>query len=149
MKPAVDDETQAHILEHVHLLCAAGDRLHAANELEQAVAAFARALELLPPPYFQWEAATWILAALGDTYFAMRRFETARSAFRLALLCPSGAANPVLQMRLGQAHLECRDNERAMRALARAYVAGGDELFEGQDPKYLAVARSGWSRRAC
>ena len=40
---------------------------------------FQQAWDLLPEPAVQWEAATWILAALGDVYFLSGDYEAARA----------------------------------------------------------------------
>ena len=50
-----------------------------------------------------------------------------------------GSDQPVVpHLRLGQALLEQGEQDRAADELIRAYMGGGPELFERDDPKYLA-----------
>jgi len=55
--------------ERVKALCAQGDALQEAEQHSRAVSVYEEALALLPEPREQWEATTWILAALVDAYF--------------------------------------------------------------------------------
>ncbi len=117
-------------------LCEKGDRLMEERDLSGAMAAYERALELLPDPKEDWEAATWILTALGDAYFQRREHAKARDTLTRAMRCPGAIGNPFVHLRLGQAHLELKEIDRAKDELARAYMGGGDEIFAGEDPKF-------------
>jgi tetratricopeptide (TPR) repeat protein len=95
------------------------------------------ALLLLPQPVEQWEASTLILAAIADAHFFSGNFESAKAALQDAMHCPDAIGNPYLHLRLGEAQLELGNIDRAKDELARAYIGGGPEVFEGDDPKYL------------
>ncbi len=69
-------------------LCSTGDRLVEERRFEEAFAFYRDALNLVPKPAEEWEATTWILAAIGDLYFLEGEFEKAQSAFEDAVLCP-------------------------------------------------------------
>lgn len=56
--------------------------------------------------------------------------------------CPGAIGNPFVHLRLGQAQFELGDMTRAADELARAYMGAGDEIFEEQDPKYLAFLKT-------
>ena len=51
--------------------------------------------------------------------------------------CPGAIGNPYVHLRLGEAQFELGEIQRAKDELARAYMGGGPEVFEGDDPKYL------------
>ena len=81
-------------------------------------------------------------AAIGDMYFQLERFEDCREHFREAVHSPGGLGNPFIHLRLGQSALELGDEARAADELARAFMGGGEELFEGDDAKYLEFIQS-------
>ena len=134
----LDDE----LYEQVTALCAQGDELAERKSYAPAIKLYRKAWSLLPAPQEQWEAATWILAALGDANFLSRDYAAARENFADALGCPDGQGNPFIHMRLGQCRFEMKDLDKAAAELARAYTEAGDEVFEEEDPKYLAFLRS-------
>lgn len=129
----LDDATHEQITD----LCEEGNTLAETGELAGALSVYKRALELVPKPLTDWEAATWILTALGDVYFHLGKFEEARNSLLQALLCPDAVGNPFIHLRLGQSQLQLGEVDRAKDELARAYMGGGDEIFEGEDPVYL------------
>jgi hypothetical protein len=67
----------------------------------------------------------------------MGDFERARTALQDAMHCPGAIGNPYIHLRLGETQFELGNIDRAKDELARAYMGGGDEVFEGDDPKYL------------
>ncbi len=130
-------ELDAKIHEAVTRLCAEAEVHAEEGRLEEALKAYASALERLPDPTNHWEAATWIYAAIGDVHFLVGSFETAERAFQEAITCPGAIGNPFLHPPLGQLALEHEDEERAAEELLRAYRAEGEEIFANDDPKYL------------
>ncbi len=123
-------------------LCEEGNAFAEAEDFDRALASYRQALALVPRPLNHWEAATWILTALGDVLFQQGNYAEARDLLNEALQCPGGVGNPFIHLRLGQACLELRDDQCARDQLARAYMAGGDEIFDGEDPKYHRYVRS-------
>jgi hypothetical protein len=61
-------------------LCQRGDALMSATDIQGALTEYHAAWQLLPEPKEDWEAATWILSAIGDAHFQSRDFSNAVSA---------------------------------------------------------------------
>jgi tetratricopeptide (TPR) repeat protein len=128
----LDDETHARIAS----ICDRGNALAEAGDLSTALSAFEEALGMVPKPIYEWEAATWILSAVSDVLFQQGRYNEARDTLKEAMRCPGAIGNPFIHLRLGQAHFELKEYTRAKNELARAYMGGGDEIFECEVPKY-------------
>jgi tetratricopeptide (TPR) repeat protein len=137
-KPELDDELHSQI----SALCEAGDALAEKGRLDAAIEKYQAAFELVSEPFSEWEASTWILATLGDTYYLKREYVQALDALQRAMHCPGAIGNPFLHLRLGQVQFELADEARAADELTRAYMGGGEEIFEGADPKYLTWLKS-------
>lgn len=134
----------------IRTLCAEGDKLAKHAEYSAALEKYWAAWDLLPEPQTDWEAATWILAAVGDANFLGRDYVAGRDNLSLAMHCPDAIGNPFLHLRLGQCQFELGNLDRATDELARAYMGAGSEIFEGED-KYFAFLKtrlkpplSGW-----
>ena len=118
-----------------------GNQESEAGRFRAAMAVFSQALDLIPEPQEDWEAATWVLTALGDCAFQIGDFAAAHGYLTRAVRSPEGLGNPFIHLRLGQAQLELGNEARARDELARAYMGGGPEIFEDEDAKYLAFLR--------
>jgi tetratricopeptide (TPR) repeat protein len=125
----------------IRTLCESGDQLVDSEEYDQALAKYREALALLPEPANQWEAATWILTAVGETLFFKHDYEGAQQTLRQAMRCPDAIGNALIHLRLGQAEFELGNFDRAKDELARAYMGGGDKVFESEDPKYSSFIK--------
>jgi tetratricopeptide (TPR) repeat protein len=132
-------------------LCARGDKFSNAGDYRSAIEAYDEAWTLLPDPKDQWSAATWILAALGDTRFLSGDFGAAEEAFDAAVMHSGGFGNPFIHLRLGQCHFELGNLDRAANGLTRAFGLEGIEIFDDEDPKYfeflktrILPPRGGW-----
>lgn len=134
----LDDKLYLDIQRFIEL----GDDLAERNELEEALIRYQKAYDLLPEPKLDWQAATWILAAIGDTNYFMQDFEACKENMADAMKSPNGVGNPFLHLRLGQAHLELKNEEQAADELSRAYNIEGKAIFEEEDPKYLAFLKT-------
>jgi tetratricopeptide (TPR) repeat protein len=130
------DELDQATHEQIVSLSSEGNELMEAGDLPGALQMYRRALELLPKPVHQWEAATWLFTALGDVQFLQGDYLEAQHSLNAALRCPLAVGNPFIHLRLGQVNYELNELTRAKDELARAYMGGGDEVFEGEDPKY-------------
>ena len=137
MNDQLSDELHARITA----LCDKGNELTEEGDFEKAIDPFRSALELIPKPIENWEAATYVLAALGDCYFMLEDFETAHYFFARAMYCPGAIGTPFMHLRLGEIQYELGNQDRAKDELARAYMGGGREIFEGEDPKYFQFIR--------
>jgi len=134
----LDDATYDQITD----LSEAGNERADAGDLDGALALFRQAWDLVPEPKQDWEAATWILAAIGDVSFLKGDFTKTRDALQFAMHCPDAIGNPFLHLRLGQAQLELGDEDRAADELMRAFMGAGHEIFDNDDPKYLDFLRT-------
>ena len=129
------------IHERIQTLCAAGDALAQKEDYPAALEKYCAAWDLLPEPQTDWEAATWILAAIGDANFFGGDFVAGRDNLSMAMHCPNAIGNPFLHLRLGQCQFELGDLDRAADELARAYMGAGRETFEDED-KYFAFLKT-------
>lgn len=111
---------------------------------QEALAEFEKAWDLLPSPKHAWEAATWILVALGDMHFMMQDFVEAYKPLSKAIVkgYPGVLDNPFVRLRRGQCLLELGREEEAAQELASAYMLGGYEVFTNEQPKYFAFLKS-------
>jgi len=123
-------------------LSAEGDALAEAKQYSDALKKYWAAWDLLPEPKTDWEAATWLLAAVGDVNFLGGDFAAGRDNLSKAMHCPEAVGNPFLHLRLGQCQLELGNEVRAADELARAFMIEGHSIFEDQDPKYLAFLKT-------
>lgn len=128
--------------DEVQRLCESGDQLAKAGRYADALDTYWSAFELLPPPSEKWDAATWILAAIGDANFLGGDFEDGRDNLSTAMHCPDAIGNPFLHLRLGQCQLEVGNFDRAADELARAYMGAGEGIFQSEDGKYLAFLKT-------
>lgn len=115
-----------------------GNDLAESGDTAGALAEFQNALRLVPEPKRSWEAATWLYASMGDCQFLLDRFEDAKDSLVEAQNCPDGSSNPFIAFRLGQTLYELGDLAGAKNALTQAYMLEGNEIFDEEDPKYLA-----------
>ncbi len=134
MPTELDDRTYAEITR----LTDQGQALFDDGKLDEARRVFMQAWALLPEPQSEWEATTWLAAAIGDIDFLEGRYADARQTLQFAMICPGGLGNPFLHLRLGQSLLELGEQDRAADELMRAYMGAGEDIFADQDPKYRA-----------
>lgn len=123
-------------------LCAKGDKLADRRRYAKALDQYWEAWDLLPDPKTDWDASTWILAAVGDSNFLAGDYEAGRDNLSKAMQCPEAIGNPFIHLRLGQCQYELGNLERAADELARAFIPGGKGIFEEDDPKYLSFIKS-------
>lgn len=126
----------------VDLLCRQGDQFAGMDQYDDALERYGQAWDLLPAPRDQWPAATWILMSAGDAHFRLQEFDEAIALFEDAFDYPDGAGNPFLMLRYGQCLLELGQVEPAVEALHKAFQAGGEALFEDEDPRYLTLIQT-------
>ena len=112
------------------------------GRLAEALERFEKAMDLVPEPITDWEASTWILTAIADCHFLLGRFQEAHHTLSMGIHCPGALGIPFIHLRLGQVQYELGNMERAKDELARAYMGGGEELFELDDPKYLSYIKT-------
>ncbi|HZL90999.1 MAG TPA: hypothetical protein VFB96_21720 [Pirellulaceae bacterium] len=124
-------ELRDDLYEDIQSRCKTGDDLAAQGNYADALAQYWAAWDLLPEPKTDWDAATWILAAIGDANFLAGDFVAGRDNLSTAMHCPDAIGNPFLHLRLGQCQFELGNLDRAADELTRAYMGGGADVFEG------------------
>ncbi len=135
-------ELPDNVAEHIQSHCKKGDAFIENAEYPDALREYWAAWDMLPEPKTNWEAATWILAAIGDANFLGGDFAAGRDNFSYAMHCPEAIGNPFLHLRLGQCQFELGNLDRAADELARAYIGAGATIFEEEADKYLTFLKT-------
>lgn len=130
-------ELNDELYDEITALCSDGDELAENSEFDKAIIKYKKALSLIPEPVEQWEAALWVYAAIGDTYFLKNEYETAMKFLFNAYNCPDGFSNPFINLRIGECFFELNNADKATEYLLHAYMMNGDEIFSGEEPRYL------------
>lgn len=102
------------------------------GKVATAIIEWRRALELLPAPETQWDAAAWLHGSIGDAHWQAGRAAQTRDEMLAALNCSSGRENPFIYYRLGLAYRKLGDEANATENLLKAYMLAGDEIFEAE-----------------
>ena len=129
------------IHDRIRVLCEEGDSLAETGDYPAALGRYWAAWDSLPEPRTDWEAATWILTAIGDANFLGEDFVAGRDNLSLAMRCPNAIGNPFVHLRLGQCQFELGDLDRAADELARAYMGAGADIFEDEG-EYFAFLQT-------
>lgn len=129
----LNDKVHQHILQ----LSKAGDECMEQGEYSKAIDQFRAAFELVPEPYQDWEASLWLLTSLGEAYYFEGEYVQAHAALAKAMHVPGAIGNPLIHLRLGEVQFELGNTKRASDELLRAYMGGGEEIFEDEDEKYF------------
>jgi tetratricopeptide (TPR) repeat protein len=131
---AVHKQIEAH--------CTRGDELANRREFQTALKEYAVAWDLLPEPKTNWEAALWILTAIGDAHFLSGNWQACRKTLQQAVkACDGALENPFIRLRLGQSLFELGEQREAADWMVPAFLMEGKQLFAAEDPKYLASFR--------
>lgn len=136
--------------DRIRDLCTAGDALAENANYPAAIEKYWTAWDLLPAPQTDWEAATWILAAIGEANFFGGDFAAGRDNLSMAMHCPGAIGNPFLHLRLGQCQFALGNLDRAADELTRAYMGGGAEIFAEEEEYFeflktrLEAPAGGW-----
>ncbi|MBE9156081.1 tetratricopeptide repeat protein [Nodosilinea sp. LEGE 06152] len=130
------------IYEHIRELSEIGNSYLEKKEYSKAIEQYHKAFDLIPEPFENYKASTWLLTAIGDTYFLARDYINALRALEEAMYCPKAIGNAFIHLRLGQALFELNNLDKARDELARAYLGGGKEIFEDENPKYYEYLKA-------
>jgi tetratricopeptide (TPR) repeat protein len=76
---------------------------------------------------------------LGDVFAQSEDWEQALNAYSDAISANDGEGigDEQLHLRLGKARFELGHEDRAADELCRAYMGGGKEIFDGEEPRYF------------
>jgi tetratricopeptide (TPR) repeat protein len=139
------NETQDELPDDVHArvteLSEEGNDLLDGGDAKGAIAAWRTALQLLPEPRRQWDAALWLYASIGDAQREEGELAAALDSFQQAAASSDGYANGFVQLGIGTCLYDLGRQEESADHLLRAYMAEGEEIFEESDPKYLDELR--------
>ena len=135
-------ELDAATHERIKAHYAAGDRLAATRAFEGAIAEYNKAWALVPDPPNEWNASTWILAAIADAAFLGGYLTSAREALQYAMTCPGAIGNPFLHLRFGQVLFDAGEPDAAADELIRAYMGAGREIFASEHSRYLEFLKT-------
>lgn len=125
------------LFNQINDLCNKGDELADNGQFNEALKQYKDAWKCLPEPKAQWEAATWILVAMGDINFLNGKYRQAVKDLTSALASINAVDNPFVYLRLGQSQLELGEEKAALESLQTAYELGDEELWDGEEAKYL------------
>lgn len=125
------------ILDKVTALSEEGDELVEAGNDAGAISVWRAAFALLPQPQDQWEAATWLLASIGEAQANMGEEEEALATFQRAAKTEDGLVNPFVQIMLGSLLFDHGRDEESEGPLLKAYEMEGEEIFEDFGLQYL------------
>lgn len=125
----LDDETHGKI----EALSEEGNELLEDGDWRGAVVKWRLALDLLPEPKSDWDAATWLYASIGDAQYQGGDFTQAKESLYDALNCPEGQQNPFVHLRLGQTLHVLREDQKSLDHLLQAYMLDGEDIFLLED----------------
>lgn len=129
-------------MEEIETLISQADGFIDEGENRKALERFETALAKVPKPQEDYEAATWLLTAMGDTLFLEQDYEAALAALGRAVASAGGLGNPFVHLRLGQCHFELGNEKKAADELTRAYMGDAEQVFTDEHPKYLEFLKS-------
>lgn len=132
---ALELDHQTH--DSIKSFCVAGDKLASSQLYSEALAEYNKAWAIVPEPKNEWEAATWILAAIADTCYQAGFEKSAREALQYVMTCPGAIGNPFLHLRYGQVLYDAGELDAAADELIRAYMGAGVDIFAAEDEKYF------------
>jgi tetratricopeptide (TPR) repeat protein len=136
-------ELSDEVFDLIQAHCTNGDSHVKKGKFAKALMEYAAAWDLLPDPKTDWDAASWILAAIADAYFFSGNWQACCETLQKAVKgCGGAVDNPFIRLRLGQALFELGDFGEASNWMAPAYLMEGKGLFESDDSKYLTFIKS-------
>lgn len=120
-------------------LIAEGESLLASGKNEAAREKYFEALDLVPQPKGAYYEATWLYAAIGDTYLSEENFEDALDYFMEAYYAVNGSMNPYVLYITGKCNYETGSIEEAKKYFRLAKEYDDKNIFELDGNKYLEV----------
>ncbi|WP_216784605.1 tetratricopeptide repeat protein [Cellulophaga sp. HaHaR_3_176] len=119
-----------------------GNDLYEQGNIRPALRKYEEALNIVPDPKANWEAATWLYTSIADSYFSLGNIDEAKENYYNVLNCPDGLSNAYIHFSLGQVLYELEENKKSQESLLRAYMLDGEDIFDDEDPKYLASIKN-------
>ena len=132
-------ELEDKVYNQIVSLAEEGDDFAEKEIFGSAISKYNEALDLVPEPKTDWEAATWLYVALGDALFSEKDFSAALDAYEKALMSPDGTGNPYIWFCLGEVFYELGNIEKAKTHFMSAYLLDGDDIFKDTKPVYKSL----------
>lgn len=98
-------------------------------------------LNLLGEQVMSSKYAVMLFSGIGEIFFLEKNWENALEYYAYAVNSAGGLGEPLIHLRLGQLRFELGHIEKAKDELMRAYMGGGDLMFQGEDSKYFQIIR--------
>ncbi len=130
-------ELPDNVYSQIAVLSERGKRALDAGDGAGAIRVWRQALDLLPPPQQQWEAAMWLHASMGDAFRAEGNEDKALEQFQAAAASDGGGTNPFVQISLGATLYDLGRTKEARDSLLRAYMLEGNDIFGAFGGPYL------------
>lgn len=134
-------ELEDEVYDKITALSENGDAYAEKEQFTTAIEQYQKALDLLPEPKTDWEAATWLYVAIGDAYYNKQQPDQAMDAYQKALMSPDGTGNAYIWFSIGQVFFEEENFEKAKTHFMSAYLLDGEEIFEDENPAYFELIK--------
>ncbi|GAA5093123.1 MULTISPECIES: tetratricopeptide repeat protein [Paenalcaligenes] len=95
---------------------------------EEAIVLWQQALDVLPAPVNQWQAAFWLYASMGEALYQLERYDEATAVLEQAAHNPEGKENPYPYYMLGKCAWRS-GQDKAAKYLLKAYDLDGEGIF--------------------
>lgn len=135
-------ELDVSIYQRILKISQSADSKLEAGSCKEAIQLYNEAMKLLPKPIEQWEAATWLSGSAGNALYMDRQYRAAVIELRRTLKFPGATSNPFILLRLGQSLFELGDQDEARNELVKAYMLGGNRIFDDEHPKYFRLIKT-------
>lgn len=133
-----DDEV---FLQKISDLSKNAKRLTLKGNYQESIKEYQKGLDLLGEQVMKSKYAVMFFSGIGEAYFLEKQWEDALEYYGYAVKSEGGLGEPLIHLRLGQLRFELGQMEKAKDELMRAYMGGGNIMFEGEDSKYFHLVR--------
>ena len=123
----------------IRTLCQEGYDAYDKAAYREALRSFYQAWLTIPKPQSNFEAAGWVLSAIGDSYFRLELFDQAIESLESALHCPKALGNPFIHLRLGQCYLDIGTTDLARKQFQKTKDNGGHALIAQLEKRYQTL----------
>jgi len=112
-------------------------RLTLKGNYQASIKEYQKGLDILGEQAMKSKYAVMLFSGIGEAFFLEKKWEDALAYYGYAVKSEGGLGEPLIHLRLGQLRYELGQMEKAKDELMRAYMGGGDLMFEGEDSKYF------------
>lgn len=132
---------QKNITSTIDKITKSAKHLALSGKFDASIEEYEKALALLGESPKESKFAVMIYSGIGETYFLQEKWEDALTYYGNAVMSKGGLGEPLIHLRLGQIRFELGDVEKSKDEFMRAYMGGGEFIFEGENPKYFDLIR--------